>query len=57
MTNVININWHPTRTVPTPSPATMQVDYADGTQRMLVAGTDVSGESTEFQAVHTALFS
>ena len=56
MDDIRNINWSPARTEPTDSPATMQVDFIDGIQKMLHADTDVSGETAALQAVHAALF-
>ena len=55
MPNVININWHPERTLPTPSPATMQIDFDDNTQINLVAGADVSSQPENIQAAFTSL--
>lgn len=53
---VINITWHPDRTVPTETPATMQVDYSDGSQDVLLAGADVSSKLQLVQDVYNALF-
>jgi hypothetical protein len=55
MPNVININWHPERTLPTISPATMQIDFDDNTQTNLVAGADVSSQPENIQAAFTSL--
>ena len=55
MPNVININWHPERTLPTTSPATMQIDFDDNTQTNLVAGADVSSQPENIQAAFTSL--
>jgi len=53
---VTYIAWHPDRTVPTIAPATMQVDYSDGSQDILVAGADVSDKLQLVQDAHAALF-
>ncbi len=53
---VINITWHPVRTVPTEAPATMQVDYSDGSQDVLLAGADVSSKLQLVQDAYNALF-
>ena len=53
---VIFITWHPARTEPTEAPATMQVDYSDGSQDMLVAEADVSSKLQLVQDAYNALF-
>ena len=53
---VIFITWHPARTEPTETPATMQVDYSDGTQDILVAEADVSSKLQLVQDAYNALF-
>jgi len=53
---VTNITWHPTRTEPTVAPATMQVDYSDGSQDTLLAGADVSSKLQLVQDAYNALF-
>lgn len=53
---VTHINWHPARTEPTEEPAAMHVDYSDGTQEKIVAGTDVSSKLQLVQDAHNALF-
>tara|TARA_E500000178_G_C16967715_1_gene729349 strand:+ start:1343 stop:1519 length:177 start_codon:yes stop_codon:yes gene_type:complete len=53
---VIFITWHPTRTEPTEVAATMQVDYSDGSQDILVAETDVSSKLQLVQDAYNALF-
>ena len=53
---VTHIAWHPDRTVPTETPATMQVDYSDGSQDILVAGADVSSKLQLVQDAYNALF-
>lgn len=53
---VIFITWHPAKTEPTESPATMQVDYSDGTQDILVAEADVSSKLQLVQDAYNALF-
>ena len=53
---VINITWHPTRSEPTTTPATMQVDYSDNSQDILLAGADVSNKLQLVQDAYNALF-
>jgi|TARA_B110000908_G_scaffold156661_1_gene196038 hypothetical protein len=53
---VINITWHPVRTVPTEALATMQIDYSDNSQDILVTETDVSDKLQLVQDAHAALF-
>lgn len=53
---VTHINWHPARTEPTETPATMQVDYSDQTQDILVAESDVSSKLQLVQDAYNALF-
>jgi hypothetical protein len=53
---VTHIAWHPDRTVPTETPATMQVDYSDGSQDILVAGADVSSKLQLVQDAYNAVF-
>ena len=55
MPNVTNIDWHPERTIPTPSPATMMVDFDDNTQIILTEGADVSSHAASIQAAFNAL--
>ena len=50
------ITWHPAKAEPTVAPATMQVDYSDGSQDMLVAGADVSSKLQLVQDAYNALF-
>lgn len=53
---VTNITWHPARTEPTEAPATMQVDYSDNSQDILLAGADVSSKLQLVQDAYNALF-
>ena len=53
---VTHIAWHPDRTVPTETPATMQVDYSDSSQDMLNASSDVSDKLQLVQDAYNALF-
>ncbi len=53
---VTHIAWHPDRTIPTETPATMQVDYSDGSQDILVAGADVSSKLQLVQDAYNAVF-
>lgn len=57
MSNVINITWHPDRTEPTETNASMQVDMSDGTQLLVVADTDVSEMPELVQSLKPILFS
>jgi len=53
---VTNIVWHPDRTAPTETPATMQIDYSDASQDILVAGADVSDKLQLVQDAYAVLF-
>lgn len=53
---VTHILWHPDITEPTETPATMQVDYSDGSQDILVAGADVSSKIQLVQDAYNAVF-
>lgn len=50
------ITWHPAITEPTQAPATMQVDYSDNSQDILLAGADVSSKLQLVQDAYNALF-
>jgi len=53
---VTHIAWHPDRTVPTETPAAMQIDYSDASQDILVAGADVSDKLQLVQDAYAVLF-
>lgn len=53
---VIAMSWHPDRTEPTISSATLTVEYSDNSQEHLVAGDDVSSKLQIVQDAFNALF-
>ena len=56
MPDITAIYWHPDRTQPTQSEATLQVDFSDNTQVMIHADTDVSIMSQQLQDLKDLLF-
>lgn len=56
MAEVTAIAWHPDRTEPTESPATLQVDFNDNTQILLTAESDISTQPALVQQICAVLF-
>ena len=56
MAEVTAFTWHPDRTEPTESPATLQVDFSDNTQAQITAESDVSTQPVLVQQLYTVLF-
>ena len=56
MPDITAIYWHPDRTQPTQSEATLQVDFSDNTQVMIRADTDVSELPQVIQDLKQLLF-
>ena len=56
MPEVIAISWHPDRSVPLTSCASLQVDFDDNTQIHVTAETDISEQSDLIKQLVAVLF-
>lgn len=56
MAEVKAFNWHPDRSEPTESPATLQVDFNDNTQIQITAESDISTQPALVQQICAVLF-
>lgn len=56
MAEVTAFTWHPDRTEPTQSPATLQVDFNDNTQAQITAESDISTQPVLVQQICAVLF-
>lgn len=56
MAEVTALTWHPDRTEPTQSPATLQIDFNDNTQVQITAESDISTQPALVQQICAVLF-
>ncbi len=56
MAEITALTWHPNRTEPTVAPATLQVDFDDNTQAVIVADSDISTQTALVQQICAVLF-